>query len=120
MTTRRLSLVVWLLAVGGALAWWPLSHHYSAGFVATVPHGTGAGEAGFAVVSGMGKVVSYLSWSSRFSRRSAFFEPVLPHEFPHPWFGWQAEGGRLWISLPVPFLAALLIVTAIWHSRRRR
>lgn len=118
MKTRRLALIVWTVALLATGLWWPLSYRYSAGFIATVPGTRGSG-AGFAVLSGMGKVIGYLSWSSRFSRSGAYIEPVLPHEFPHPWFGFQFEGGRLWISLPAALFFSLTAAGAAWHLGQR-
>jgi len=116
VSTRRLALAVWAAAALATGLWWPLSYRYGAGFVATAPGAGGTGP-GFAVLSGMGKVIAYLSWSSRFSRRGAFIDPVMPHEFPHPWFGFQLDGGRLWISVPVAFFFGITAAGAAWHLR---
>lgn len=119
MRARLLAWAFWTVAVLGTALWWPLSYRYGAGLIVTLPAPRGE-EPGVAVLTGMGKAVAYLSWSSRFSRTGAYVERVLPHEFPHPWFGYQLEGGRLWISLPLAVLPALASAGAAWHLRSAR
>ena len=109
MTTRRLALALWSLAIVASLSWWATSYRYSAGFVwsnaspAPAPvgrRGLGRSDQGIALLSGVGKGVVYLSWDSAFNRSGTFFEPVIPHEFPHPWLGAQGENGRMPLRNP--------------------
>lgn len=102
---------MWTVATLAIVLWWPFSYRYSAGCVIS-------GEtdgAGVAALSGMGKTILYLSWTSRFARRGLFVEPVMPHEFPHPWIGGQWQGGRLWVSIPIAAWLALILAAASWH-----
>ena len=125
---RRLSLTVWAFLLLFAATWWALSYRYGIGFAATgpaitksahSPRGASPGRCGIALTSGMGKAILYVSWSSAFTRNGFIFEPVLAHEFPHPWFGFQNEGGRLWLSFPIGFLSfSVAAAIALQFPRR--
>lgn len=125
MSTRRLAIATWTVAILATGLWWPASYRHSLGFVALGPElpsrpGTAARPrpGGIALVSGVGKAVAYLSWSSGFTRRGFILEPVLAHEFPHPWLGLQKEGGRVWVSFPIGGVFLLTLLGAAWHLRR--
>ena len=120
--TRRLSLAVWISALLVVGSWWALSYRYGIGFAVSAPALSSSSaprrhhpESGLAFISGVGKGILYLSWASTFTRRGIIFEPVLSHEFPHPWFGMQREGGRLWFSFPIGVIFALTVVGGTWH-----
>lgn len=67
----------------------------------------------------MGKGIFYLSWNSAFTRRGFICEPVIAHEFPHPWLGYQNEGGRLWVSFPLAGVFLLTVIGSLWQWRGR-
>lgn len=126
MSTRRLAIAIWAFAILVAALWWPISYRYSLGVVAVGPkvfslsssHRSSA--VGVALTSGVGKAIVYFSWSSGFTRRGFICEPVLAHEFPHPWLGFQLEGGRLWISFPIGAAVAFVMIGAFFHLRSGR
>lgn len=129
MTTRRFAVALWTLAITGSLIWWATSYRYSAGFVWSARNptssspGTRGGnrsDRGIAFLSGVGKGIFYLSWDSAFTRRGSIFEPVIPHEYPHPWLGAQGENGRLWISFPLGLVALVLGGFSWLHLRKTR
>ena len=132
MTTRRLAITLWAAAFLVAAAWWPLSYHYCAGSILSHTENTRStplrrsrglvrrGERGVAVLSGMGKGIVYISWNSAFTRSGFFFEPVNPHEFPHPWLGFHHEGGRLWFSFPIGLVTGSIALAAAWHLASSR
>ncbi len=127
-STRSLATVVWAGALLFTAGWWALSYRYGIGFAASGPplaktvssrHATP--RSGIALVSGVGKAIVYVSWSSAFTRQGIIFEPVLAHEFPHPWFGFQKEGGRLWFSFPIGCVFGLTVAANLWsHTGRFR
>lgn len=125
MSIHRLALVLWTTALLATGFWWPISHRYGLGFTAAAPNPFASSsrrhrpECGIALVSGMGKGVFYLSWSSAFTRRGFICEPVIAHEFPHPWLGYQNEGGRLWVSFPLVGVFLLTAAGSAWHWRRQ-
>ena len=129
MTTRRLAVALWSLAIVASVAWWVASYRYSAGFVwsnaSPTPspigrRGLGRSDQGIALLSGVGKGIVYLSWDSAFNRSGTFFEPVNPHEFPHPWLGAQGENGRLWVSFPLGLVTGILALVAVLHLAKCR
>lgn len=127
-TNRRLSFAIWAFILLFATTWWGLSYRYGIGFAVTGPpiaksthshRGAGPSQSGIALTSGMGKAILYISWSSAFTRKGFIFEPVLAHEFPHPWFGFQNEGGRIWISFPIGAAFGFAMSGALWSSASR-
>ena len=128
MSNRRFALALWASVVLFTGTWWGLSYRYGIGFAVTGPtvgrstRPPAIFRSGVALVSGVGKGVFYLSWSSAFTRQGFIFEPVLAHEFPHPWLGFQNEGGRLWFSFPIGAVFGIALAGAAWSLdlRRRR